>query len=181
MRNVIVVLATAWTCLTVPVPAGTQTGNDAQTYESPALQLVSQALHEGRPGALEDFWARVISIGGTLSGTDWSRYSHREGPQAAELIRISPVCRNASTRLTNSAIWFQLAKMRLTSLSSLGGALLQFRTSACARGPRAYSRSHFRRPWTSFAWCRSEGRPTSRQSLRDLVARRSCPFVRDPV
>jgi enterochelin esterase-like enzyme len=59
VTGLLVVLAGAATCSLVPVSAGAQAGNDSPTYESPALQQLSQALRDRRPRALDEFWART--------------------------------------------------------------------------------------------------------------------------
>jgi enterochelin esterase-like enzyme len=58
-HSLIGILAIVGTCWVGAVRARTQIAGDASPYESPTLQRLSQALREGRPGVLDDFWARV--------------------------------------------------------------------------------------------------------------------------
>ena len=58
-QSLIAILTVVSTCWVGAVRAQTQIAGDASPYESPTLQRLSQALREGRPGVLDDFWARM--------------------------------------------------------------------------------------------------------------------------
>ena len=58
-QSLIGILAVVSTCGVGGVRAQTQIAGDAPPYESPALQRLAQALREGRPGVLDNFWARI--------------------------------------------------------------------------------------------------------------------------